>query len=64
MRGWSKKSMRLPRFGACWQATGVDASVVCITAAVTFVIADVGSGWVLRIASARGSRSLGIWPWS
>jgi hypothetical protein len=30
------------------------ASLVCIAAAVTFVIASVGSGWVLRIASALG----------
>jgi hypothetical protein len=30
------------------------ASVVCIMAAVTFVIAGVGSGWALRIASALG----------
>lgn len=30
------------------------ASLVCITAAVTFVISDIGTGWVLRIASALG----------
>ena len=37
------------------------ASVVCITAAVTFVIADVGSGWVLRGSHLPwGPCSLGI----
>jgi len=30
------------------------ASIVCIAAAVTFVIASVGTGWALRIASALG----------